>query len=68
MGKGLVGKGGVVRDEVARREAIDATVAHLQRLGLELVGTVPSPIRGQKGNLEELAGFRKSRAQGAGEP
>jgi len=27
-------------------------------LDLELVGIVPSPIRGQKGNLEELAVFR----------
>jgi len=53
-----VGKGGIVRDETVRRQVIDATVAALQGLGLELLGTVPSPIHGQKGNLEELAAFR----------
>jgi len=57
-GRHEVGKGGIVRDEAVRRRAIDDTVAALQGLGLELVGIVPSPIRGQKGNLEELAVFR----------
>jgi len=57
-GRGQVGKGGIVRDESTRREAIDDTVRALQNLDLELVGIVPSPIRGQKGNLEELAVFR----------
>jgi 23S rRNA (cytidine1920-2'-O)/16S rRNA (cytidine1409-2'-O)-methyltransferase len=58
-GRGQVGKGGIVRDEVTRRAAIDDTVAVLVSTGVELVGVVPSPIRGQKGNLEELAVFRK---------
>jgi 23S rRNA (cytidine1920-2'-O)/16S rRNA (cytidine1409-2'-O)-methyltransferase len=58
-GRGQVGKGGIVRDEVTRRAAIDDTVAVLTSTGVELVGVVPSPIRGQKGNLEELAVFRK---------
>jgi 23S rRNA (cytidine1920-2'-O)/16S rRNA (cytidine1409-2'-O)-methyltransferase len=53
-----VGKGGIVRDEGVRRAVIDRTVAALAGLGLETVGQVPSPIRGQKGNLEELAVFR----------
>ena len=57
-GRHEVGKGGIVRDESTRREAIDDTVRALQNLDLELVGIVPSPIRGQKGNLEELAVFR----------
>ncbi len=58
-GREQVGKGGIVRDERIRRETIGRTVAALSGLGLELIGTVPSPIRGQKGNLEELAAFRK---------
>ncbi len=58
-GRDQVGKGGIVRDELVRREVIDATVAALAALGLELLGVTPSPIRGQKGNLEELAVFRK---------
>ena len=58
-GRDQVGKGGIVRDEAVRRGTIDETVRSLEDLGLELVGIVPSPIRGQKGNLEELAVFRK---------
>jgi 23S rRNA (cytidine1920-2'-O)/16S rRNA (cytidine1409-2'-O)-methyltransferase len=57
-GRDQVGKGGIVRDEAVRRETIEETVRSLQALGLELVGLVESPIRGQKGNLEELAVFR----------
>ena len=57
-GRDQVGKGGIVRDEGVRRDVIDRTVAALAGLGLEVVGLVPSPIRGQKGNLEELAAFR----------
>jgi 23S rRNA (cytidine1920-2'-O)/16S rRNA (cytidine1409-2'-O)-methyltransferase len=56
-GRHEVGKGGIVRDESIRRRTIDDTVRELQGLGLDLVGIVPSPIRGQKGNLEELAVF-----------
>jgi len=57
-GRDQVGKGGIVRDEAIRRATVDATVMALEDLGLERIGVVPSPIRGQKGNLEELAVFR----------
>jgi len=57
-GRDQVGKGGIVRDESVRRETIDGTVGAIEKLGLEFVGLIPSPIRGQKGNLEELAVFR----------
>ena len=58
-GRDQVGKGGIVRDEAVRRETVDNTVRSLQGLGLDLIGLVESPIRGQKGNLEELAVFRR---------
>jgi 23S rRNA (cytidine1920-2'-O)/16S rRNA (cytidine1409-2'-O)-methyltransferase len=58
-GRDLVGKGGVVRDEAVRRRVVDDTVAAVAALGFEVVGVVPSPIRGQKGNLEELAVFKR---------
>ena len=58
-GREQVGKGGIVRDESIRRQTIDSTVRAIEDLGLELVGLVESPIRGQKGNLEELAVFRR---------
>lgn len=61
-GRELVGKGGVVRDEEIRRQVIDDVVQRLCEMGLELVGLVPSPIRGPRGNLEELAVFRPSSA------
>jgi 23S rRNA (cytidine1920-2'-O)/16S rRNA (cytidine1409-2'-O)-methyltransferase len=59
-GRDQVGAGGVVRDEAVRRQVIDATVTALVDLGLELEGVVPSPIRGPKGNLEELAVFLRN--------
>ena len=57
-GRHQVGKGGIVRDETVRRRVIDDTVAAITELGFELVGVIPSPIKGQKGNQEELAVFR----------
>jgi len=57
-GREQVGKGGIVRDETVRRQVIEDTVRALEDLGFDLIGTIPSPIRGQKGNLEELAAFR----------
>lgn len=57
-GRNQVGKGGIVREEAVRRRVIDDTVAAIVGLGFDHLGTVKSPIRGQKGNLEELAAFR----------
>ncbi len=58
-GRDQVGKGGIVRDETIRRTTIDRTVQSISELGLDFSGTIESPIRGQKGNLEELAVFKK---------
>jgi len=65
-GREGVGRGGIVRDEAVRRRAIDDTVAALGALGLTLVGVVPSPVAGQKGNREELAVFRAGVAPATG--
>jgi 23S rRNA (cytidine1920-2'-O)/16S rRNA (cytidine1409-2'-O)-methyltransferase len=59
-GRDQVGKGGIIRDEQVRRQAIDRTVAAIAGFGVERIGVVPSPIAGQKGNREELAVFRLS--------
>jgi len=59
-GRSEVGKGGIVRDEGARRDIIDRVVTRLEECGLSVVTRVVSPIRGQKGNLEELVAFRIS--------
>lgn len=54
VGRQKVGKGGVVRDQAARAEAIDGLVAFVKDSGFTVSGTIASPIRGPAGNLEEL--------------
>ncbi len=59
VGKGKVGKGGVVRDAAMRKEALDAVLAFAREAGLEVAGSIESPIHGAAGNVEYLALFRK---------
>jgi 23S rRNA (cytidine1920-2'-O)/16S rRNA (cytidine1409-2'-O)-methyltransferase len=59
VGKGKVGKGGVVRDAALRQEALDGILAFARAAGLEVVGAIESPIHGAAGNLEYLALLRK---------
>lgn len=59
VGKGEVGKGGVVRDEEKRLRAVETVRRNLESLGLETAGVIPSPITGQKGNVEYLIHLRK---------
>lgn len=54
VGKGEVGKGGVVRDEGKHREVVDSIVALAESLGLHVGGITESPILGPKGNREFL--------------
>jgi 23S rRNA (cytidine1920-2'-O)/16S rRNA (cytidine1409-2'-O)-methyltransferase len=54
-GRRSVGKGGIVRDPVARRAANDAVKVWVaQHGGWSFVGEVPSPIAGADGNIETL--------------
>jgi 23S rRNA (cytidine1920-2'-O)/16S rRNA (cytidine1409-2'-O)-methyltransferase len=61
VGKGEVGKGGVVR-EPARHEAVCAAIWRWleEEQGWAVLGVVESPILGPKGNREFLIGARKS--------
>ncbi len=52
VGKGEVGKGGVVRDPAKRAEAVAAVAARARALGLVVVGEAESPLAGPKGNRE----------------
>ena len=53
VGRGRVGKGGVVRDPEARSEAVDQVVATAVELGFALRGVVDSSLAGaKKGNVE----------------
>ncbi|GAB4519957.1 MAG: TlyA family rRNA (cytidine-2'-O)-methyltransferase [Haliangiales bacterium] len=54
VGKGQVGKGGVVRDEAARQGAIDKVQGFARAAGFTVGATVASPIRGPAGNVEFL--------------
>lgn len=59
VGKGFVGKGGVVRDPELHKEVCDRITAWLGALpGWEALGVVESPITGPEGNVEFLIGGR----------
>jgi 23S rRNA (cytidine1920-2'-O)/16S rRNA (cytidine1409-2'-O)-methyltransferase len=59
VGKGQVGKGGVVRDEHLHAESVEAVCRCGIAIGLELLGRCESPIRGPKGNREFFVALRK---------
>jgi 23S rRNA (cytidine1920-2'-O)/16S rRNA (cytidine1409-2'-O)-methyltransferase len=54
VGKGKVGKGGVVRDEAMRKESLEGIIAFARGIGFEVGGSIESPIRGPAGNVEYL--------------
>jgi 23S rRNA (cytidine1920-2'-O)/16S rRNA (cytidine1409-2'-O)-methyltransferase len=54
VGRGKVGKGGVVRVPALHQEVIDAIIDFCKTIGLESRGVTPSPILGPKGNKEFL--------------
>ena len=66
VGKGHVGKGGIVRDEVARADAVNRIVAFVREQGFDVKGVIPSPITGQDGNLEYLIYATRQGAEGRG--
>lgn len=59
VGKALIGKGGIVRDENARNLAENSICGFLKERGWQIRGTCPSPIEGSDGNRETVvAAFR----------
>ncbi len=64
VGREKVGKGGVVRDPVLRAEAVDKIESFLKERGLSVLGSVPSPIKGPKGNQEYILAARKEESVG----
>ena len=51
-GKGMVGKGGVVRDRVLQESIVNDLTVFFSQSGLAVCGTCESPIKGAKGNRE----------------
>lgn len=54
VGKGEVGKGGVVRDEAKHKAVVEKIRGFCSDSGLSVIGVVESPIFGPKGNREFL--------------
>ncbi len=54
VGKGDVGKGGIVRDEEKRRAAVEGIVAFARENGFDVRGVIESPVKGAEGNVESL--------------
>lgn len=55
---GKVGKGGVVREEACRQEAVAKIEEFTIGTGKTWCGVIPSPITGREGNVEYLAHLR----------
>jgi 23S rRNA (cytidine1920-2'-O)/16S rRNA (cytidine1409-2'-O)-methyltransferase len=60
VGKGQVGKGGVVREPALHRWAIQNALDEGGALGLWAAGLIRSPIKGPAGNIEFLAWLRRN--------
>ncbi len=58
VGKGEVGKGGVVRDDAKRLAALEGVAGAARALGFAVLGHAESPIEGPAGNREWLLGLR----------
>ena len=54
VGKGQVGKGGVVRDPLLHKAVIENLTGFFQASGWQVQGHIPSPLLGPKGNREFL--------------
>ncbi|NEG95735.1 TlyA family rRNA (cytidine-2'-O)-methyltransferase [Bifidobacterium sp. SMB2] len=54
VGREHLGRGGIVTDDVARRQAFDRVIACARDHGFEVRATSPSPITGTHGNVEYL--------------
>jgi 23S rRNA (cytidine1920-2'-O)/16S rRNA (cytidine1409-2'-O)-methyltransferase len=59
VGKGQVGRGGIVRDDTQREAVTGKVIACAAQLGLQLKGVLDSPVIGRKGNREILVCFAR---------
>lgn len=65
LGRGRVGKGGVVRDPAERREAVSAVVSAAAELDLGVAGVAAAGVPGPKGNQEYFVRLTRAAADGA---
>jgi 23S rRNA (cytidine1920-2'-O)/16S rRNA (cytidine1409-2'-O)-methyltransferase len=58
VGRGEVGKGGIVREPEKHQRVIAEVNKAAQALGVQTIGVIESPIKGADGNVEFLALYR----------
>ncbi|MCL2488679.1 MAG: TlyA family RNA methyltransferase [Oscillospiraceae bacterium] len=54
VGRGRIGKKGIVKDSSARRDAVNKVVLYMEQQHFERIAVFPSPITGGDGNEEYL--------------
>ncbi|SMC60542.1 23S rRNA (cytidine1920-2'-O)/16S rRNA (cytidine1409-2'-O)-methyltransferase [Desulfocicer vacuolatum DSM 3385] len=59
-GKERIGKGGVVRDPLLRREIVEEIVSFFVQRGYETQPVIESPVPGPKGNIEFILPMKKT--------
>jgi 23S rRNA (cytidine1920-2'-O)/16S rRNA (cytidine1409-2'-O)-methyltransferase len=59
VGKGEVGKGGIVRDPDKHKRVVDEVNEFAERLGFRVGGLIESPILGAEGNKEFLVLYER---------
>ncbi len=62
-GRKDVGKGGVVKDPDVQARVVEELTGFFTSIGLDVFGTIPSPIKGAKGNQEFLIYMSLKQAQ-----
>jgi 23S rRNA (cytidine1920-2'-O)/16S rRNA (cytidine1409-2'-O)-methyltransferase len=66
VGRGHVGKGGIVRDPEEHNRAVEKVADYVRTLGWQVVETIPSPITGAEGNKEFLLYAQRGQSSSAG--
>ena len=59
VGRSNIGKGGIVKSEKARKDALNSVILYAKSVGFNYVAHITSPIVGGDGNEEYLAHFKK---------
>ena len=68
VGRGEVGKGGIVRDLEQHARVVEEVNTAARELGLEVKGVIQSPIHGADGNVEFLALYERHLQNGGVKP
>lgn len=58
VGKINIGKNGIVKDEKARKSAVENVIESAKACGFEFIDIITSPIKGGDGNTEFIGRFR----------